>query len=156
MDAEKKRRLRRGWQKELKKLRFWYWKAITSRTGGKIAYLTLFLGTGIYRQCVRALFRKRNFIKKVRETNEIFVSVRIFIWIFLVFLFGKHEHRFHSNTYVVPSIFFRPGDASAPALEIICFSVNFCPAGLHGSIIVEVIPVVFIIEPLRFSRTAQL
>lgn len=28
--------------------------------GRKMAYLTLFLGTGIYRQCVRALFRKRN------------------------------------------------------------------------------------------------
>ncbi len=28
--------------------------------GRKIAFLTLYLGTGIYRQCVRALFRKRN------------------------------------------------------------------------------------------------
>ena len=59
MDAEKKA-LAKRLAKELKKHPLLVLEGDHFTNGRKIAYLTLFLGTGIYRQCVRALFRKRN------------------------------------------------------------------------------------------------
>ena len=58
-DAEKKA-LAKRLAKELKKHPLLVLEGDHFTNGRKIAYLTLFLGTGIYRQCVRALFRKRN------------------------------------------------------------------------------------------------
>ena len=59
MDAEKKA-LAKRLAKELKKHPLLVLEGDHFTNGRKIAYLPLFLGTGIYRQCVRALFRKRN------------------------------------------------------------------------------------------------
>ena len=73
MDAEKKA-LAKRLAKELKKHPLLVLEGDHFTNGRKIAYLTLFLGTGIYRQCVVHCYRKRKFIKNAAETNEIFVS----------------------------------------------------------------------------------
>ena len=70
MDAEKKA-LAKRLAKELKKHPLLVLEGDHFTNGRKIAYLTLFLGTGIYRQCVRA---EKKFIKNAAETNGIFVS----------------------------------------------------------------------------------
>ena len=59
MDAEEKA-LAKRLAKELKKHPLLVLEGDHFTNGRKIAYLTLFLGTGIYRQCVRTPFRKRN------------------------------------------------------------------------------------------------